>query len=123
MPAEGCIGLDASLSGVVAAVVILTHKRVDYLKQCLQSVMEVHGRQPGNRCTRWHADTAPTATAVTGPIATAVNGTYRQSCRGTYCQCCNWHLLPMLRPHLLRMLSLHLLPALPLQAYLAFTPM
>lgn len=45
-----CLGGNASLSGVVAAVVIITHKRVDYLRPCLQSVTDVHSRDPHNRC-------------------------------------------------------------------------
>lgn len=43
-----CIRTNASLTGVVAAVVVITHKRVEYLKMCLESVLEVHARQLDN---------------------------------------------------------------------------
>lgn len=47
---HSCIRTNASLTGVVAAVVVITHKRVEYLNMCLESVLEVHARQLDNRC-------------------------------------------------------------------------
>ena len=47
---EGCLAPPASVAGVVAAVVTVTFSRADYLRQHLDSLLAVHGRDPGNWC-------------------------------------------------------------------------
>jgi hypothetical protein len=45
---EGCLLPPASLAGVIAAVVTVTYSRADYLRQHLDSLLAVHGRDLEN---------------------------------------------------------------------------
>lgn len=49
MPGLQCVGPAADTAGVVAAVVTVTFDRADYLRQHLDSVLAVHGRNAANR--------------------------------------------------------------------------
>ncbi|DBA87703.1 TPA: hypothetical protein ACH3X1_004709 [Trebouxia sp. C0004] len=46
--ASTCIGSVPDSTGVIAAVVIITHNRPEYLKKCLSSIMQVHVKDPRN---------------------------------------------------------------------------
>lgn len=48
-----CIGSLIDPAGIIAAVVIMAYNRVDYLQQCITSVLETHGQEPINR---WASD-------------------------------------------------------------------
>jgi hypothetical protein len=45
---EDCLPPPASVAGAVAAVVTVTYNRADYLRQHLDSLLAVHGRDPNN---------------------------------------------------------------------------
>ncbi|DBA71292.1 TPA: hypothetical protein ACH3X2_011108 [Trebouxia sp. C0005] len=47
--ASTCIGPVPDSTGVVAAVVVITHNRPEYLKKCMSSVMQVHVKDPSHR--------------------------------------------------------------------------
>ena len=47
------MGRGAPQEGVVAATVVVTFDRPDYLERSLASLAEVHGRDPGNRCVKF----------------------------------------------------------------------
>lgn len=46
---HACIGSPVPLAQVVAAVVVVAYNRLDYLQQCITSLLEMHGQDQANR--------------------------------------------------------------------------
>ena len=46
---NGCIGPPTSSARVVAAVVVVAYNRLDYLQQCITSLLETHRQDQANR--------------------------------------------------------------------------
>lgn len=46
-----CVGPARDTSGAIAAVVIITYNRPEYLQKCITSVMQVHVADSSNRCS------------------------------------------------------------------------
>ncbi len=51
--ASTCMGSMPDSIGAIAAVVVITHNRPEYLKKCMSSVMQVHVKDPSNRCIQY----------------------------------------------------------------------
>ena len=44
-----CVGSPIDAAGIIAAVVVLTYNRLEYLQQCITSVLAMHSADETNR--------------------------------------------------------------------------
>ena len=88
---NACIGTPVNSTEVVAAVVVVAYNRLDYLQQCITSLLETHGQDQTNR---WAAHPA-------GPALAAIQAlSLLYSSRAVGRQQLQWNIIVKTRLHL-----------------------